>query len=135
MHEGRAAIVVAFAGGQRADRDEVLELLGDLRHVRRDLDAVSGGFDRLIIEGRRFAVLEVPEVDRRRAAAHPEDHNALVVLLKLGLGGPDVLNELHARQSHGREASHVLQEVTPILHVYPRFLSCSLTAVARLTGK
>ena len=75
-------------GVQRPDDRQVLELLGDVRQVLGDLDAAGGGGLGLVLAAVRAARLDVPEVDGRRAAAHPQDDEALLLLLHLRRGRP-----------------------------------------------
>src|SRR5262249_18715132 len=58
-------------------------------------------------------------------AAHPEDDEALVVLLELRRGRPQALEEVQPRDRQRRGAGHVLEEVPPIharLHGMPPVL-------------
>ena len=114
IHQHGAALVAAFVGDERADERQVLELRRDGRQDLADLDAVDRGLDRLELAAGRLAGLEVPEVHVAGAAAHPEDDEALVVLLQLGGRRAQALEEVQARNSNGRRARDVLEEVPPI---------------------
>src|SRR5262249_42893762 len=115
--------VAALVGDQRADDREVLELRGQSGgEDLADLDAWGGGLDRLELAAGGLAGLEVPQVHVTGPTAHPEDDQALVLLLELALGGAQAVPELQARQRQGRGPRQVSEEVTPIhpaLHVQP----------------
>ncbi len=87
VHEHATAVVIAFVRAQRANDGQVFHLLGNGRQKLANLNAVGAGRDGFEFAAGRFARLQVPHVDGRRAAAQPENDEALVVLLKVrGVG-------------------------------------------------
>ncbi len=101
VHQGRAALVAAFVGHQRADDRQVLELAGDGRQDFADLDAGSGGLDGLELAAGLLAGLEIPQVHVAGSAAHPQDDEAFVVFLELGRGRLQALQEVACRGRPG----------------------------------
>ena len=93
--------------------DRLLELLGDGRQDLADLDAVGRGLDRLELAAGLLAGLEVPEVHVAGAAAHPQDDEALVFFLELGLGGLEAGEKVHARDRQRGRPRDVRQKVPP----------------------
>src|SRR5262249_38671214 len=81
-----------------------------------DLDARGAGLDRLELAAVLRAGLEVPQVHVAGAAAHPQDDEALVLLLQLRLGGPEAVEEVQARNGRGGGARHVREEVPAVHH-------------------
>src|SRR5262249_46244280 len=80
----RAASVIAFTAVQRADDRQVLEVLGGVFHQLANLDARSGGVDRLEVALVGGANFDVPGVHVAGAAAHPQDDQVLAGLLQGG---------------------------------------------------
>ena len=76
--------MVAFGRGQRANDRQVLHLLGDARHVLADFNAGDAGLHRLEFAAILRFGLEVPNIDGRRPAAHPENDEAFILLLEVG---------------------------------------------------
>ena len=118
VHAEGAARVIAFAAVQGADDRQVVHLLGGHRQDFGDLDARGAGLDRLELALVLRADADVPGVHVGRAAAHPQDDDVLALGLQGRSSGVQVVGEGHARRGSGHRARRVLQEVTPIHHVF-----------------
>ena len=118
VHQGRAALVVAFVGHQRADDRQVLELLGDVSGrfsvISTPLAAVLIGLNSPPFG---LAGLHVPQVDVARAAAHPQDDEALVLLLQLVAPRPaGSAGSSGAGRARAEAPGDVRQEVPAVHH-------------------
>ena len=93
MHDGRVGSVagvqviapagmIGLAGAHRAHDRQMFHRFGGLRQVLGDLQ-VAGRADGLEFAGVLGAGLEVPHIDRRRTAAHPQQDAGLLLFANL----------------------------------------------------
>ena len=114
VHVVAAAAVVRFPRAHGAnDREFVHDLRGQW-HVLGNLQIPSGA-DRLELPAVLRALFQIPDVNRRRAAAHPHQDAGFLLLLHFGRMGLHVADEVHG--GNGRRGSCHVTHKMPAGHV------------------
>ncbi len=111
VHVITSPVMVGLTRAHRPHDRHVVHLLGHQRHMLGDLHVPAGGdgSEGPPIDATR---LEVPDVDRGRSAAHPQQDDCLLVLLQIGGMGLEGRSKIQGRHSQGGSARDMLHEVT-----------------------